>query len=186
LRGDTTERSAKKSPAGALVAIGAVGATVLATISALRSWYTIAGISCIAALVFLVISRKLEPPIEDEEDEPGDPSETANTDESAPTRTPAVLAIASAVVLASAVALTLLRYPIVAGSLAATGLALLFVARTLHMRGGADGDGSEEAAASTDAPSLMRTELPFGPFLAIGALFYLFAEPWIVVQFSLL
>ncbi len=34
-------------------------------------------------------------------------------------------------------------------------------------------------------PSLMRTELPFGPFLAIAALFYLFAEPWIQLHFSL-
>ena len=25
----------------------------------------------------------------------------------------------------------------------------------------------------------MRTELPFGPFLAMAAVFYLFAEPWI-------
>jgi len=29
----------------------------------------------------------------------------------------------------------------------------------------------------------MRTELPFGPFLAAAAVFYLFAEPWIVVNF---
>lgn len=34
-----------------------------------------------------------------------------------------------------------------------------------------------------DAPSLMRTELPFGPFLAIAAVFYMLAEPWIVLQF---
>lgn len=34
--------------------------------------------------------------------------------------------------------------------------------------------------------SVMRTELPFGPFLAMAALFYLFAEPWIVLNFALL
>jgi leader peptidase (prepilin peptidase)/N-methyltransferase len=34
-------------------------------------------------------------------------------------------------------------------------------------------------------PSLMRTELPFGPFLAIGAVFYLFAEPWLQIHFRL-
>ena len=36
-----------------------------------------------------------------------------------------------------------------------------------------------------DRPSLMRAELPFGPFLAIAASFYLFAEPWIHLHFHL-
>lgn len=35
-------------------------------------------------------------------------------------------------------------------------------------------------------PSVMRTELPFGPFLAMAAVFYLFAEPWITLNFQLL
>lgn len=45
----------------------------------------------------------------------------------------------------------------------------------------------DDAAAGVEAdePSLMRTELPFGPFLAIAAVFYLLAEPWIVLQFRL-
>jgi leader peptidase (prepilin peptidase)/N-methyltransferase len=38
--------------------------------------------------------------------------------------------------------------------------------------------------ASEGAPSLMRTELPFGPFLAMAAVFYLCAEPWIRIYFS--
>ena len=37
-----------------------------------------------------------------------------------------------------------------------------------------------------ELPSVMRTELPFGPFLAAAALFYLFAEPWIQLKFRLL
>ena len=41
----------------------------------------------------------------------------------------------------------------------------------------ADGDGQL---------SLMRTELPFGPFLAIAAVFYLFAEHWLQIHFRLL
>jgi prepilin signal peptidase PulO-like enzyme (type II secretory pathway) len=32
----------------------------------------------------------------------------------------------------------------------------------------------------------MRTELPFGPFLAMAAVFYLFAEPWIQMNFKVL
>ncbi|MBA3397158.1 MAG: prepilin peptidase [Deltaproteobacteria bacterium] len=46
-----------------------------------------------------------------------------------------------------------------------------------------DGDGEP---APDDEPSLMRTELPFGPFLAMAAVFYLFAEPWIQLNFKLL
>jgi len=40
-------------------------------------------------------------------------------------------------------------------------------------------------ATTPAAPSLMRTELPFGPFLAMAASFYLFAEPWIHLHFRL-
>jgi len=48
--------------------------------------------------------------------------------------------------------------------------------------------GSEvghDASGEADTPSLMRTELPFGPFLAMAASFYLFAEPWIHLHFHL-
>ncbi len=37
--------------------------------------------------------------------------------------------------------------------------------------------------AEGEQASLMKTELPFGPFLALAAVFYLFAEPWILVHF---
>lgn len=42
-----------------------------------------------------------------------------------------------------------------------------------------------EEPEDEDAASLMRAELPFGPFLAMAALFYLFAEPWIQLHFHL-
>ncbi|MBP6629997.1 MAG: prepilin peptidase [Kofleriaceae bacterium] len=45
--------------------------------------------------------------------------------------------------------------------------------------GGGDEGGSEPT-------SLRHVELPFGPFLAIAALFYLFAEPWLLVRLRLL
>jgi len=38
---------------------------------------------------------------------------------------------------------------------------------------------------SDEARELMITEIPFGPFLAMGAVFYLFAAPWIEVNFRL-
>lgn len=43
-------------------------------------------------------------------------------------------------------------------------------------------EGSEE----DDDPSIMRTELPFGPFLCMAAVFYLFAEPYLQVNFRFL
>jgi leader peptidase (prepilin peptidase)/N-methyltransferase len=42
-----------------------------------------------------------------------------------------------------------------------------------------------EPGPSTPEPSLLRTELPFGPFLAMAAVFYLFAAPWIDLHFRL-
>jgi leader peptidase (prepilin peptidase)/N-methyltransferase len=39
--------------------------------------------------------------------------------------------------------------------------------------------------AGDDGPSLMKTEVPFGPYLILGAVFYLFAEPWLVLHFRL-
>lgn len=52
---------------------------------------------------------------------------------------------------------------------------------------------SEDAAAAppsaeetgAEKPSVLRTELPFGPFLAMAAVLYLFAEPWIEIHFHL-
>jgi leader peptidase (prepilin peptidase)/N-methyltransferase len=43
-----------------------------------------------------------------------------------------------------------------------------------------------ESAEGEEAPSLMRTELPFGPFLACAAVFYLFAEQWLEIHIRLL
>ena len=47
------------------------------------------------------------------------------------------------------------------------------------------GEAAGVGGGEADTPSLMRTELPFGPFLAMAASFYLFAEPWIHVNFHL-
>jgi len=41
--------------------------------------------------------------------------------------------------------------------------------------------------ADGEEPQSVRTlELPFGPYLAAAALFYLFAEPWVIIRFRLL
>ena len=59
--------------------------------------------------------------------------------------------------------------------------------RTDAAPGPADAPEARPAQDATDdaAPSLMRTELPFGPFLAFAALFCLFAEPWIELHIRL-
>ena len=41
------------------------------------------------------------------------------------------------------------------------------------------------APGEPEKPSVMRTELPFGPFLAMAAVLYLFAEPWVQIHFHL-
>jgi len=43
------------------------------------------------------------------------------------------------------------------------------------------------ATTGADAlePSIMKMELPFGPFLVMGALFFLFAEPYVHIYFSM-
>lgn len=62
---------------------------------------------------------------------------------------------------------------------AVTGITALMLGRSPAPA--APQPGPEDAAA----PSMLRTELPFGPFLAMAALFYLFAEPWIQLHFHL-
>ncbi|HEU4734420.1 MAG TPA: prepilin peptidase [Kofleriaceae bacterium] len=52
-------------------------------------------------------------------------------------------------------------------------------------REGAEPSEADERSAPGAPPSILRTELPFGPFLAMAALFYLFAERWIQLHFHL-
>jgi len=63
------------------------------------------------------------------------------------------------------------------------GISALAIGRA----GGSAAEASAEPTpgAEEDNPSLLRTELPFGPFLAMAAVFYLFAEPWIQLHFHL-
>jgi leader peptidase (prepilin peptidase)/N-methyltransferase len=71
------------------------------------------------------------------------------------------------------------------------GIAALIVARRRHEPDATEREGEAETAGEgeveddEEAPSLMRTELPFGPFLAMAAVFYLFAEPWVQIHFHL-
>jgi leader peptidase (prepilin peptidase)/N-methyltransferase len=64
------------------------------------------------------------------------------------------------------------------------GITALVVARASGGEADAAVDAAEAEAAPA-RPSMMRTELPFGPFLAMASLLYLFAEPWIQLHFHL-
>ncbi|MEO8841424.1 MAG: prepilin peptidase [Kofleriaceae bacterium] len=57
----------------------------------------------------------------------------------------------------------------------------------LVKRSNDEADEVDEASpeSAPEAASIMRTELPFGPFLAMAAVFYLFAAPWIDLHFRL-
>ncbi|CAN5886459.1 hypothetical protein BH11MYX3_BH11MYX3_41280 [soil metagenome] len=94
-----------------------------------------------------------------------------------------MLALVAGVLVLSAVTFTLLDWH--QGGLGAglLGIGMLLLAKRLVPIVAAPDDLEPPPAA--DDPSLIRTELPFGPFLALAATFYLFAEPWILVNFRL-
>jgi leader peptidase (prepilin peptidase)/N-methyltransferase len=48
------------------------------------------------------------------------------------------------------------------------------------------GENNDRGAATTSAPPLRHVEVPFGPFLVVAALAYLFVEEWIQVPFHVL
>ena len=71
------------------------------------------------------------------------------------------------------------------------GIGLILAGRKLGSADDAEADDDgelegAEAGPAADPPSLMKAELPFGPFLITGALFYLFAADWIHLKFLLL
>jgi leader peptidase (prepilin peptidase) / N-methyltransferase len=70
------------------------------------------------------------------------------------------------------------------GALAGSVIGTLVLLRARRAEANVAPERTEETDEPESASSLMRTELPFGPFLAMAAVFYLFAEPWIQVQFA--
>ena len=139
------------------------------------------------SLIALIAARRFEPQPAETEAEPED-----NVVDSAPSQVGGrelgirVLALAAGAGVLFAVTGVMLGTLLGAAIAGAVGLGLLFVARYLKAAqlGPAEPE-TEPLDSQEDAPSLMRTELPFGPFLAAAAVFYLFAEPWIVMNFRL-
>ncbi len=52
-------------------------------------------------------------------------------------------------------------------------------AATREASGARAPEGSAGGEPEEDEASLARTEIPFGPYLALAAMFFLFAEPWV-------
>lgn len=173
------------SKKGAVFGVIAVASVGVATFGALTDRVVVGAVGSVLALASLVVARRMEPPPPEEEA----PSEGAPDPAEAPP-TPGkelvarTLALVAGVLVLTAVTFELLGAHEMAAGGGIMGVGLLLLAKRLipAVEGGAEEPAEEPPA---DAPSLMRTELPFGPFLALAATVYLFAEPWLLVNFRL-
>jgi leader peptidase (prepilin peptidase)/N-methyltransferase len=171
-----------RSRASALLAVVAVASVVAACVGALTDRFALGIAGSICALLALVVSRRLEPPLEEDDAA----AETATPAEQVPGKKLAarLMAIMGGAGVILAVTCTLFSWLPGAVVGAVVGLGFLLPALRLHEATIPPLDETE-VPPEDDAPSLLRTELPFGPFLAMSALVFLFAEPWIVVNFRI-
>ena len=170
---------------GALFAVAAVVSVGVAAWGALTNHLIVGASGSLIAIAALVISRKLEPaPPEEPAPEPQTEAEIAAEDTVGGKELLArILALVAGVLVLSAVTFALLEARELAFGGGLLGVGLLLLAKRLVPVEEAPADAPQ--AAADPAPSLMRTELPFGPFLALAAVLYLLAEPWILVNFRL-
>ncbi len=169
---------------GAWFAVAAVVSVGVATFGVVTNRIAVGAIGCVLSLAALVLSRRMEPvteePVTFEEPAPAEVRDAALSGKDLAAR---VLALVAGVLVLSGVMFTLLDWR--EGGLGAglLGIGLLLLAKRLIPHPEPSGDA--EPSSQEDAPSLMHTELPFGPYLALAATVYLFAEPWILVNFRL-
>ena len=173
------------SKRGAVFAVIAVASVGIAVYGALADHVVLGVAGSLIALASLVIARRLEPPPADDDaapaDEPApeDPEPLAGRELLARS-----LALVAGVLVLTAVTFELLGAHAMAAGGGLLGVGLLLLAKRL-VPVVEETPENADAEPAAEAPSLMRTELPFGPFLACAALVYLFAEPWILVNFRL-
>jgi leader peptidase (prepilin peptidase)/N-methyltransferase len=166
---------------GALFAIAAVVSVGVAAWGALTDRLIVGASGSVIAIAALVLSRRLEPlPPEDTEPEAAPAPAEAVPGKELLAR---ILALVAGVLVLSAVTFALLGARELAFGGGLLGVGLLLLAKRLVPVEEPPADAPEVPA--DPAPSLMRTELPFGPFLALAAVLYLFAEPWILLNFRL-
>ena len=172
---------------GALFAVVAVAAVGVAAFGALTNRVVVGAVGSVISIVALVASRRFAGPSETQpeaaavnsEIDPASELESLGGKELAARG----MALVAAVLVLSAVTFELLSWHWGALGAGVMGIGLVLLASRLVVV--APTDGTEETELEANAPSVMRTELPFGPFLALAAVFYLFAEPWILVNFRL-
>lgn len=168
---------------GALFAVTAVAAVGVAAFGALTNRIATGAIGSVVAIGALIASRRFTEP----EGEPEPEAEVAEDPE------PEIggkelaargMALVAAVLVVSAVTFELLQFHWGALGAGVMGIGLVLLAKGMVPVVAAPTDGTE--APEEDEPaSLMQAQLPFGPFLALAAVVYLFAEPWILVNFRL-
>ncbi len=182
--------SSSDRPRGAaILAVVAVAATVSATVLALRGAFTWAFAPCVIAVLALVASRRIDH-VDDDALDDGDEVASAEPAPLVPGHVLAgrVLAIVAATAVLGAVLTVVIDRLAVAGACALVAVLAIAVASKVMPARWDDDESSEPEppAQAADEAALMRTELPFGPPLVIAALFFLFAEPWILLQFRML
>jgi len=175
------EGGSKRGAVFAVIAVAAVGAAVY---GALTDRVLVGVVGSVLALASLVIARRLEPPPEEPEAPAAEPAPEEPEAPAGKELLARTLALVAGVLVLAAVTFELLGAHAMAAGGGLLGVGLLLLAKRLVPVVEETTDVPDEEPAR-DVPSLMRTELPFGPFLALAALVYLFAEPWILVNFRL-
>jgi leader peptidase (prepilin peptidase)/N-methyltransferase len=177
--------------APALLMVAAVVSVLLASVAFLLDRVHVALFSLVIAMASLVVSRRFDRGTEDagahdaEEPAPADAAPSARV----PGRELAIriLALVSACCVLIAVTAVMFGVHLIGLVGGVVGVGLLLLAGRLRGAGeGADAAEPLPEPEPSGPPSLMRTELPFGPFLAIAAVLYLVGEPWIVLNFRFL
>lgn len=172
---------------GGAFAVVAVVSVCVATFGAFTNRVAVGAIGSVLAIAALVASRRFSEP--DAEPAAAD-AVTAPEGEPGAIRGKELaargMALVGAVLVLSAVTFELLSWHMGALGAGVMGIGLVFLGTRIVP---APTDSAEPELANDpppgDEPSLMQTELPFGPFLALAAVVYLFAEPWILVNFRL-
>jgi len=182
---------AKRGASSAVFAVVAMG---VATFGAFTNRVVLGAVGSVAAIGALVLSRRFAEPIDEaaadtSSETGGGPDADAVPDAAGDSDAVGgkllaarVMALVGAVFVLSAVTFELLSWHWGALGAGVMGIGLVFLATRMVP---APTEELAEEPPPEEGPSLMRTELPFGPFLALAAVVYLFAEPWILVNFRL-
>ena len=181
-----TDEGSTSSPLGVVASLAAVVSVVIASIGGIFGRYWIALPMAVLSIVALVVARRFESQAASDAEAEGAQDVAADAPRQVGGRELLirVLALGAGGGVLFCVTGVMLGTLVGGGIAGGAGLGLLLLARWLKGNTPELTDGEDEPLdGEGDAPSLMRTELPFGPFLAAAAVFYLFAEPWIVVNF---